>query len=69
MALNADPRFSVVPLDQATVERSIALTTIGEMHDRQIVATALLLVEAGEAVSLLTADRNITASGVIPCVW
>jgi hypothetical protein len=39
------------------------------MHDRQIVATALVLQAAGEKVVLLTKDRNITESGVIPVLW
>jgi PIN domain nuclease of toxin-antitoxin system len=40
--IDADPRITVVPLDRATLDRSFTLTSIGEMHDRQIVATALL---------------------------
>ena len=42
---------------------------INEMHDRQIVATAIVLADGDENVSLLTCDRNITAAGVIPIVW
>jgi len=68
-ALDADGRFSIAPLDRATIERSSSLTSVGEMHDRQIVATTLLLIESGEAVSLITHDANITASGVVPIVW
>ncbi len=58
-----------MPLDWAVIERSNTLTTIGEMHDRQIAASAVLLGEAGESVALLTTDLNITASGVVPIVW
>jgi PIN domain nuclease of toxin-antitoxin system len=68
-ALDADPRFSVPPLTRAIIERGNRLTAIGEMHDRQIVATTLLLIEGGEAASLLTYDTNITASGLVPVVW
>jgi PIN domain nuclease of toxin-antitoxin system len=68
-ALDGDARFSIAPLDRATVERSNTLHAIGEMHDRQIAATALLLIEGGEAVSLITHDSNITGSGVVPVVW
>ena len=39
------------------------------MHDRQIVATAMILQNQGETLALLTCDRNITASGVISIIW
>ena len=68
-SLLRDKRFTVVPLTQAVVEKSNSLSVIAEMHDRQIVATALLLIEQGEPVALLTADRNITFSGLVPVVW
>ena len=67
--LAKDKRFTVEPLTQAIVEKSNTLSAINEMHDRQIVATALYLMEQGETVSLLTADQNITASGLVPIVW
>nr|WP_309697268.1 PIN domain-containing protein [Armatimonas sp.] len=68
-ALDADDRFIIAPLDQAVIKKSNTLTTIGEMHDRQIAATATLLIERGESVALLTCDINITASKVVPIVW
>ena len=68
-SLLRDKRFTIAPLTQAVVEKSNELSTISEMHDRQIVATALLLIEQGEPVALLTADRNITASGLVPVIW
>lgn len=68
-AVNVDPRIVIVPLDQDIIERSNSLTTIGEMHDRQIVATALFFQDNGEAVDLLTKDGNITASSLISVVW
>ena len=43
-ALHADLRIQVHPLDEAVVRRSLGVTTITEMHDRQIVATALVLL-------------------------
>ena len=39
-------------------------TSVSEMHDRIIVGVARRL-----GVPLLTADRNITASGLIEIVW
>ena len=68
-ALDADPRFTIYPLSHAVIDRSNSLAAIGEMHDRQIVATALLLATPGQPVALLTHDQNITASGLVPIVW
>ena len=68
-AIDNDPRITVLSLDRSVIERSNGLAAIGEMHDRQIVATALVWQDQGEAVDLLTKDGNITASGVITVVW
>lgn len=68
-ALDGDARFSVYPLNRTVIEKSTALDGIGEMHDRQIAATAALLMEAGERVALLTQDANITAAAIVPVVW
>jgi hypothetical protein len=45
------------------------LSTINEMHDRQIAATALVLGNQGDNVRLLICDQNITASGLVTIVW
>jgi PIN domain nuclease of toxin-antitoxin system len=68
-AVDNDPRITIYPLDRAVIERSNGLTNIGEMHDRQIVATALVLQDRGEIVALLTKDRNITTSAVVAVIW
>jgi hypothetical protein len=68
-SLEADPRFTVYPLDRAVVDRSHSLTMIRERHDRQIAATALVLADRGEQVALITRDEDITASGVVPVLW
>ncbi|QIR38965.1 hypothetical protein HCG51_21180 [Tolypothrix sp. PCC 7910] len=39
------------------------------MHDRQIVATAIVLASKGDTVQLLTCDQNITASGLVAIIW
>lgn len=68
-AVDADPRITVWSLDRNVIARSNSLTTIPEMHDRQIVATAVLLQEQGQQVALITNDLNITASGLVPVLW
>lgn len=67
--LKSDPRISVYPLDQDVINQSASLSAVGEMHDRQIVATALLLQHQGESITLLTCDQNITASGLVSITW
>jgi len=68
-AIDSDQRISFIPLDRVIVERTTTLTSVLEMHDRQIVATALILASHGDQIIVLTKDRNITASGVVPVVW
>ena len=68
-AVNGDPRIVVYPLDRAIIEITNTLLSINEMHDRQIVATAIILKNQGAEASVLTCNRNITASGVVPIIW
>ncbi len=67
--VSSDARAVIHPLDQAVIEQTIQLSSINEMHDRQIVATALVIQAQGEQVALLTCDQNITAANLIPIVW
>lgn len=68
-AVEADPRVVIYPLDKDVIEKTINLSAINEMHDRQIAATALVLASKGEVAQLLTCDKNITASGFVSIVW
>lgn len=68
-ALAADPRFTICPLDRAVIDGSQGLPAVNEMHDRQIVTTALALATPTHPVALLTRDQNITASGLVPVIW
>ena len=68
-AVDTDRRVTLVSLDRSILELSLSLPSIAEMHDRQIVATALHLATSGATVALLTRDANITASGLVPIIW
>jgi PIN domain nuclease of toxin-antitoxin system len=68
-AINADSRITVVPLDRVILDQTLTLTVINEMHDRQIVATVLALIDQGESVALLTRDQNICDSSLVPVIW
>jgi PIN domain nuclease of toxin-antitoxin system len=67
--VNADPRINIYPVDKTIVEQSVNLSVITEMHDRLIVATAIVLGNQGEKISLLSCDLNITASRLLTIVW
>ena len=45
------------------------MSAIPEMHDRQIAATALRVIDRGGTAVLLTKDANITGSGLVPVMW
>jgi len=66
--LDSDTRVEIVPLTRDIVMLTEGLTPIGEMHDRQIVATAINL-SRHSTVTLITRDENINSSGLIPTVW
>ncbi|PHM08318.1 type II toxin-antitoxin system VapC family toxin [Nostoc sp. 'Peltigera malacea cyanobiont' DB3992] len=68
-AVEADPRVVIYPLDKDVIEKTISLSAINEMHDRQIAATALVLGSKGDEVQLLTCDSNIIASGLVSIIW
>ncbi|MDQ3815444.1 MAG: PIN domain-containing protein [Armatimonadota bacterium] len=68
-AVDADPRIILFPLDRAVLDASLPLTAIAEMHDRHIVATALLLAASGESIAVLTKDDMIRHSGLVTCIW
>jgi PIN domain nuclease of toxin-antitoxin system len=64
-----DKRVSIYPLDFDVIEKSINLTSINEMHDRQIVSTSLVIEEQGNQVALLSCDQNICAANLVRIVW
>ncbi len=68
-AVSSDDRVTVYPLNEAVIEQSTRLLEIREMHDRQIIATALVLQSQGEEVALLTCDQAIADSGLVSIVW
>jgi PIN domain nuclease of toxin-antitoxin system len=69
VSVQSDPRIEVYPLSLAVLQRSLGATTIPEMHDRLVLATALHLQSLGHTVSLLTKDALVARSGLVPIVW
>jgi PIN domain nuclease of toxin-antitoxin system len=67
--VDGDPRVVLIPLERETIDLSLTLTGIPEMHDRLIVATALQLITLSQAVALLTRDNQLRQSGLVPVVW
>ena len=61
--------MTIIPLDRTILDKTLTLTTINEMHDRQIAATALVLIDRGESVALLTRDQNIRETDLVAVIW
>lgn len=70
-ALRADERIGIAPITEQVIEATLNCKTIDEIHDRQIVATALVAQEDEDDISvhLLTRDTNIRDSGRVDVVW
>lgn len=68
-SVRADSRIRIVALGQRILDLTLLCKAIDEMHDRQIVATGLFIQNRGYTTAILTKDANITASGLVPCVW
>ncbi len=65
----ATANVAFYPLDEAVLRKSAELTAIPEMHDRQIVATALVLQGTDTEAIILTRDPIIQASGLVKTLW
>jgi PIN domain nuclease of toxin-antitoxin system len=64
-----DKRIRVAALTTAIIARTVALAGISEMHDRQIVATVLRIIDLKRSAVLLTADAEITRAALVPVMW
>jgi PIN domain nuclease of toxin-antitoxin system len=67
--VDAGSRIVVSLLDRTVPDKSLTLSVIPEMHDRQITARALCLAEQGESIAVLTKDPAIRSSGLVPIIW
>lgn len=68
-ALNHDHRFRFAAITPDIVLRSMDFIPQLEMHDAQIVATALLLRDQRMDAMLVTCDRRIIESKIVPTIW
>lgn len=68
-AVLADSRLEIYPLNWDVFQQTLIATAVPEMHDRQIVATALYLRTLGHSVNILTKDNTIVAAGLAPITW
>lgn len=67
--IDADERIVLCPLDRPILDGSLNLTSIPEMHDRLIVATALALSRTTPDLALVSRDVSITAGAPVPVIW
>lgn len=68
-AIQADRRFAVSPLIRADVVAAMGLTDLRSLHDRFIVAFARRVQTFGHFHGLITSDREIRQSQLVPVVW
>lgn len=70
-ALRSDERIGIAPLNQDVIEATLNCKAIDEIHDRQIVATALVAQDDNDDISVpvLTRDANIRDSGLVNIIW
>jgi PIN domain nuclease of toxin-antitoxin system len=66
--IDGSPNIMIYPLDRDILNKTLSLTDL-EMHDRQIVATALYLQEQDNEVAILTKDEQITNSQLVDTIW
>jgi hypothetical protein len=69
LVLDADPRVTIIPFDRSILDKTLPLTGITERHNRQIVTIALVLIDRGEAIALLSRDKNLRSSGLVAVTW
>jgi hypothetical protein len=67
--IDLDSRIRFASLNDQITMKTLSCTAVDEMHDRQIVATALLAQAVGAQVVILSKDENIQKSGLIPTLW
>lgn len=68
-AVDAAPRLEIIPLNREILDRSLGLAVFDEMHNRQIVSSALVLREKGIAVAIRTRDSVIPSSRLVTVIW
>lgn len=56
--------FQLLPFDESVLRRFYQLPTVLDIHDRMIVATALVY-----NASVMTKDEKIVVSATVPVVW
>lgn len=68
-AIEGDARIQVAPLTREIVELASTLGPALEMHDRLIVATAIVVRSNGIDAALLTRDRVIREAMITETDW
>ena len=69
VALQADSRLTVTPLNEEIALSSVRFVALPDIHDRCIVAAAAKLIETVPGALLVTRDRAIRASAFVPTLW
>jgi hypothetical protein len=68
-AIRADRRITISPLIRGDVLAAMDLTALRSLHDRFIVAFARRVQAFGDFRGLVTRDREICRSHLVPVIW
>lgn len=67
--IDRDPRVQHASLTPEVVRKAMESAPDLELHDAQIVATTLLLRDQSVDAVLVTSDRRIIESQIVPTIW
>ena len=69
VAIKSDSRLIVLPMTDVIAMATGRFASLPDIHDRCIVATTAILLEAVPEVVLATRDRSILNPGMVPTTW
>jgi len=67
--IKEDSRFAIAEIDLDVIETSMQCKAVREIHDRLIVATAILAQDSNINVSIISRDNNIREANLVPVIW
>lgn len=68
-SIQHDPRIRIIPIDMQCAIVASQLENLPEIHDRLIVASALVARHMHPDVALVTCDAHIRQTQYIPLIW
>ncbi len=67
--IKEDSRIAIAETNLEVIETSLECKAVREIHDRLIVATAVLAQKLDLSVSIISRDNNIRETNLVPVIW